>query len=249
MEEETISLNELFDVVKKRLKVIISLVVAITLLVALVSIFILTPVYEASSQFIVNEPKDDQTNQFDSNTIRTNVEVINTYNVIITSSAILNDVIRELDLSYSASTLASKLSVTSEQNSQVVTVTVTDPDQKVAAEIANATVMTFQKKIPEIMNVDNVKVLTAAEQIDNPKAVKPNVKLNIAIGLVLGMMVALGVAFLLEYLDTSIKTEKDIERLIQVPVIGVISTVSIEDLRENSTEQHESMRRVKRGRA
>lgn len=235
--EETISLNEIFEVIKKRFKIIVSATVLITLLVAIVSVFILTPMYESSSQFIVNEPESEQTNQFDTNTIRTNVEVINTYNVIIKSPAILDDVIEELNLSYGAETLANKVTVSSEESSQVVTVTVTDPDQEVAASIANEVVATFEYKIPEIMNVDNVSVLTTAEVVDNPSPVSPNVKLNIAIGLVLGLMVGVGIAFLLEYFDTTVKTERDVEKMLDVPVIGVISTIEVEDLRESNLKE------------
>src|SRR5690625_5853356 len=104
--EETITLSEIFEVLKKRYKIILSSVVIITLLVAIGSLFVITPMYEATSQFIVNEPEKSESEQFDSNTIRTNIEVINTYNVIITSPAILNDVIYELKLDYDVITLA-----------------------------------------------------------------------------------------------------------------------------------------------
>lgn len=235
--EETISLSEIFEVIKKRFKIILASTVIITLLVAIISLFFITPMYEATSQFIVNEPKGNEQDEFDSSTIRTNVEVINTYNVIITSPAILDQVIDELNLDYGASTLAEKITVSSEENSQVVTVTVSDPKQPVASMIVNEVVSTFQEEIPDIMNVDNVSILTTAEEVANPNPVSPNVKLNIAIGLVLGLMIGVGLAFLLEYLDTTVKSKKDIENKLNVPVIGTISRVELEDLRQISTEQ------------
>ena len=230
--EETISLNEIFDVVKKRIKIIIASTVIIALLVAIVSLFVLTPMYEASSQFIVNEKTEDQLNIVDTGAIKSNVDLINTYNVIITSPAILDDVINKLSLDYSSGALANKINVSSEQNSQVVTVTVTDENQKQAADIANGVVSTFQTEIPEIMNVDNVSVLTVAEVVEDPSQVSPNVQLNIAIGVILGLMVGVGIAFLLEYLDTTVNTEKDIEKHFDLPIIGSISTVDRDDLRE-----------------
>jgi len=244
--EETISLSEIFEVLKKRYKIILSSVVIITLLVAIGSLFVITPMYEATSQFIVNEPEKSESEQFDSNTIRTNIEVINTYNVIITSPAILDDVIDELNLDYGASTLAEKITVSSEEDSQVVSVTVSDPKQPVASMIVNEVVATFQNEIPDIMNVDNVNILTQAEEVTNPNPVSPNVKLNIAIGLVLGLMIGVGIAFLLEYLDTTIKTEKDIENQLGVSVIGIIPRVEIEDLREQTTETNDSPKRSRK---
>src|SRR5690625_74784 len=120
--EETISLKEIFEVIKKRLLLIIACVVGAALIAAVVSFFVLTPTYESSSQFIVNQGEQQSTEtQFSSEDIRTNVELINTYNVIIKSNAILEDVSESLNEIYSAKDLADKIQVTSEENSQVVT--------------------------------------------------------------------------------------------------------------------------------
>ena len=237
--EETISLNEIFDVLKKRIKLIIASTVVIALLVALISLFVLTPMYQASSQFIVNEKTEDPINLVDTGAIKSNVDLINTYNVIITSPAILDDVIDKLSLEYSPGALANKINVSSEQNSQVVTVTVTDENQKQASDIANGVVSTFEKEIPDIMNVDNVSVLTVAEVVTDPNPVSPNVELNIAIGIILGLMIGVGIAFLIDYLDTTVKTEKDIEKHIDIPIIGSISTVERVDLREEKSTEND----------
>src|SRR5699024_7247819 len=159
--------------------------------------------------------------------------LINTYNVIITSSAILNEVIESLDLPYNASTLADKIQVSSEQDSQVVAVTVQDPDPVQATDIANATVAVFQEEIIDLMNVDNVQVLSEAVTSANPTPVEPKPTLNIAIALVLGGMIGVGIAFLVEYFDTTIKTEEDIEKKLGVTLVGVVSTMESEDIRKN----------------
>jgi capsular polysaccharide biosynthesis protein len=38
-------------------------------------------------------------------------------------------------------------------------------------------------------------------------------------------MAAVGLAFLLEYLDTTMKTEEDIEAVLDIPILGVIATM------------------------
>src|SRR5690625_4022528 len=136
--EETISLQEIIDILKKHLKLIVITTLLFIVVSALISYFYLTPIYQSSTQFIVNEQKRDGDTQLqiDSGTIRTNIELINTYNVIITSSAILDVVIDNLNLPYAAETLKKKITVASEQNSQVVTVTVKDPDPILATDIA-----------------------------------------------------------------------------------------------------------------
>lgn len=228
--EETISLKEIFEVLKKRMLLIVALIVVATVTSGVISYFFLTPVYQSSSQFLVNQSEREQNVNYNVNDIRTNLELINTYNVIIKSPAILDDVIAEMDLDMSNGALKNKLQVASEKNSQVVTVTVTDPDPKIAAEIANTTVATFQQKIPTLMNVNNVSVLSNAVVGENPSPVKPNPVLNMAIAFVVGAMAGVGLAFLLEYLDNTIKNESDIESHLGLPVLGVISTVQEQDL-------------------
>lgn len=237
--EETISLQEIMAVIKKHLKLIIGITIGAVLIAALVSYFIMTPIYQSSTQFIVNDSNQASSNQeaqIDSGTIRTNVELINTYNVIITSNAVLDEVIEKLDLTYSTGKLKDNINVSSEQNSQVVTVTVKDPDPYLATAIANETVAVFQQLIPEIMNVDNVNVLTEAETGDNPSPVEPRPTLNMAIAFVLGVMIAVGIAFLIEYLDTKVRSEKDIED-IGLTVIGIVSTMETEDIRIDPSQR------------
>jgi capsular polysaccharide biosynthesis protein len=69
--------------------------------------------------------------------------------------------------------------------------------------------------------MDNVQILDPAQLPEGPYSPKP--RLNIAVAFFLGLMVSVGLAFLIEYLDTTVKTQEDIEKLIGVPVIGVIN--------------------------
>jgi hypothetical protein len=49
-----------------------------------------------------------------------------------------------------------------------------------------------------------------------------------AIAFVVGLMSGVGVAFLLEYLDNTIKTEQDIEQQLGLPVLGAITTITMD---------------------
>lgn len=243
--EETISLKEIFGVIKKRLLMIIAITLIAAMVAAGISYFVLTPTYQSSSQFIVNQSPEEQAAQYNVNDIRANVEIINTYNVIITSPAILGEVIEQLDLPYSVGGLSENINVANAENSQVVTVTATDENPATAVDIANTTVAVFQDNIQDYMNVDNVSVLTEAQLSANPTPVAPNPVLNIAIAVVLGLMIGVGLAFLLEYLDNSITSEDDVDKHLELPVLGVISVISDEDVRGNQVSFKAN--RAKRG--
>ncbi|WP_226536286.1 YveK family protein [Fictibacillus halophilus] len=226
--EETISLKDIAYTLRKRF-MLIAVIAAIAVAVSgIISYFILTPVYQASTQILVNQKSNEQP-VLDANQIRTNVEMINTYSVIIKSPTILNKVVEDLNLQQSTDALTSKITVNSEQNAQVFNLTVQDEDPAQAVKLANAISDTFSKEVPNIMNVDNVKVLSPAVLKENPSPIKPKPLLNIAIALVVGLMAGVGIAFLLEYLDNTIKTEEDIQNVLQLPVLGVIPKIAVED--------------------
>lgn len=72
---------------------------------------------------------------------------------------------------------------------------------------------------------------------ENISPVEPRPKLNIAIALVLGAMVGVGLAFLLEFLDTKVRSENDIVEKLELPVFGVISRIDAEDVRRSVSTQ------------
>jgi capsular polysaccharide biosynthesis protein len=241
--EETISLQELFKTLKKRMGLIALITIIAITISGVVSFWILTPIYQTSTQILVTQTKQEQS-QFNTQDIQANLQLINTYNQIIKSPAILAIVKEELDLERSVSALNNQVTVDSAQNSQVVNISVQDENPKMAVDLANKIATVFQSEIKILMNVDNVNILTPAEIGSNPSPVKPDPMLNMAIAAVIGLMLGVGIAFLLEYLDTTMKTEQDIEDLLELPILGLISPIPDEDIK---ISQMKITQRRKRG--
>ncbi|RBP04732.1 YveK family protein [Rossellomorea aquimaris] len=241
--EETISLKELIQTLKKRMSLIIILTLMAVLVSAAISYFVLTPIYQSSTQLLVNKSNQDQQNSFNVGEVQTNLQLINTYNVIMKSPAILDIVIDDLKLDMTTGALNEKVTVQSEKDSQVVNISVQDEDPKQAAAIANKIAEVFQTEIVKIMNVDNVSILAKAELGENPSPIKPQPLLNIAIALVVGLMAGVGLAFLLEFLDNTVKTEQDIEKGLELPVLGVIPTITDSEFQKVAHRQERTSRR------
>ncbi|OCA88912.1 YveK family protein [Pseudobacillus wudalianchiensis] len=225
--EETISLRELVETLRKRLKLILLITFTAALISGIVSYFFLTPIYQTSTQLLVNQAKSEQ-QLYNPAEVQTNLQLINTYNVIIKSPAILDKVIQNLDLDLTASQINEKITVQNEKDSQVVNISVQDEDPTIAADIANETARVFQAEIVKIMNVDNVSILAPAEVKEGMAPIKPQPLLNIAIALVVGLMASVGLAFLLEYLDNTVKSEQDVEKLLELPVLGSVTSIEAE---------------------
>lgn len=199
-------------------------VLATVLLVASAGVwsYVLTePEYEASTTLIV---QSNAQNQVSVNELVANQQLLTTYGEIIKSQQIANDVIRRLNLNITAAELLRKVKVKSATDSLVTTVTVKDQDPQQAVSIANAIATSFSGNLNSILQVDNVSILDEAQAITAAIPVSPRPVLNMSIALVLGLLIGVGGAFLLEQLDRSVKSEEEVEDLLGLPVLGVITT-------------------------
>lgn len=239
--EETISLKELLGTLKKRLWLILAITIMATLVSGIISYFFLTPIYQASTQILVNQKKSDQA-VYNPGEVQTNLQLINTYNVIIKSPAILELVIEELDINMTSQELSNFVTVGSEKDSQVVNISVQNADKELAVDIANTTAQVFKKEITKIMNIDNVSILAQANDVQTQSPIKPKPPLNIAIALVVGLMAGVGLAFLLEYFDNTVKDAQDIERTLELPVLGVISVIDDKQMTAIKERQEQKRR-------
>jgi len=65
-----------------------------------------------------------------------------------------------------------------------------------------------------------VEIIDSAEAPSRPSS--PNLILNVLMSIFIGLGSGVGLAYFIEYLDTSIKTADDVERWIELPVLGLI---------------------------
>lgn len=229
--DEEISLVELLATLKKRIGLIINATLIGILVASIYTFFIATPQYNSTTDLLVNRAQTDQPNMIERNEIDTNLQLINTYSDIITRPVILDHVIEELEMDISSVDLQDKLTITNENESQMFSLTVTNDNPYDAATIVNTIASVFQEQMPELMNVDNVAILTTGEPDMTP--VSPNNVLNLIIGMVLGAMVGVSTAYLIEFLDNTVKDDKFIIDEIGWASLGRVSEMSPEELASN----------------
>lgn len=226
--EEEISLPELFITIKKRLSMIISLSLVSLIVAAVFTFFIATPQYNATTQILVNRTTESAEG-LQLNDINSNIQMINTYKDIINGPVILDDVREDLGTNLTTAELSEKIEITTEENSQVFSLIVTDENPHEAAEIANAVATIFQNEIGNIMNVENVTIIS--EAVPNTNQISPNNLLNLIIGLLGGLMLGVVIAFLLEYMDKSVRDERFITETLGWSILGSVSEMSNDELR------------------
>src|SRR5689334_3285171 len=135
--EETISLKDIFMTLRRRLKLLIILPIIAMIVAAAVNFFVLTPMYQNSTQLLVNQTNPNPESIYSQNEIRTNIEMIKTYNEIIKSPFILDKVIDEAGVNLTVKELNEMITVSSANESQVMNITVEDDSVEEAAMLAN----------------------------------------------------------------------------------------------------------------
>jgi len=77
------------------------------------------------------------------------------------------------------------------------------------------------------IDVSNIRIVEKAVTPTAP--VRPNKKRNVMLGLILSLMTGIGLVFLLEYMDRSLRTEEDVARYLDLPVLSVIPVADPEE--------------------
>lgn len=216
--EETIDLSKLFAILKKNIKYLIILPIAFLVLSIVITFIFMTPKYSASTQVLVNQKEMDS--QMMAQEVQSNLQLVNTYTEIIKSPRILDKVSKNLKGQYSSEEISSMLTVSNQAESQILNIAVENKNRETASKVANEIATVFSKDVSKIMNVDNVSILSKAD--NNGNKVSPKPLINAVVGIFLGIIVALIIIFLKEILDKRIKTEEDVEEILNLPVLGII---------------------------
>ena len=218
--EETIDLKEYFGIIKKKSKIIILITLIAMIASAVVSFFVLSPVYETNTTLIVNKSESSESQGMTGDEYNVSQKLAVTYGEIIKSRSVLNEVIKSLGLNMTYGELVSKISVSPVSDTQIISIKVQDTNPKKAMDIANAIPKVFTKEVQRITKANGAEVIDTAVLPENP--IKPNKLMNVAIATVLGLMISLFVVFLLEYMDNKIKKPEDIEKHLGLPILGVV---------------------------
>lgn len=216
--EKTIDLSNFFTALKKNIKLLIILPLLFLVIGLLISFFLIQPRYAATSQVLVSQ--NETNNEIMAQQVQSNIQLVKTYSEIIKSPRILDKVSKELNGKYSEKELFNMLTVNNQAESQIMNITIESKSKKDASKIANTVSKVFSKDASKIMNIDNVSTLSKAEEA---KKVAPKPVINALVGLLIGLIIALIIITMKELLDKRIKTEKDVQETLGLPVLGSIS--------------------------
>ena len=192
MEEEVISLEEIFAAIKRSWKLITAITLLTTIISGVVSVYFLKPVYETNAKLFVG--KEAGSEDYNYNDITMYQKLVSTYTETIKTKDLINRALKSIDCDLTATSVLAGLSVNE----------------------VKEFVETSQQMIPN----GNVQIIESVEVPEHP--VSPNKKMILAIGFMMGLMGSLGIVFIKEYLDNTYKNKEQLEKELGIPVVGVI---------------------------
>ncbi len=213
--ETEIDLREYLKIIRQRFWVVVLVTVMAVAISGVLSTFVVTPTYEASTSLVVRQ---EYTELDEYNALMLNRQMVSTYSELVKSRRVSEQVIDRLELDMNYEQLTKSVSVVQVKNTEMFKIIVQDRDKERAEDIAKAYTEVFSEVLKGMGIAVDVVVVDQAKALESP--VKPNRVLNLAIALVFGLMIGIFLVFLLAYFDTSMKNEKDVQRYLDLPVLA-----------------------------
>lgn len=219
MEEMDLRIQDVFTILKNRWKIILGITVAITIFVAVMSFFVIKPVYEVNTKvFIGKEEATDA--DYNNNDVQMYQRLLKTYSELMKTNDLIVNAINENNLDVTPAEVIGALEITPRADTQILDISYQSKNNKLAKEVIVAVVDEFIKESKELIPNGMVKVIESAELPQHP--ISPNKERNIAIACLVGLMMGMGIALFMEFMDDTFKTKEQTEKVMEIPVIGMI---------------------------
>lgn len=212
---EEINLVEIFSYFKSKIIPILIVIGVILVVGNIYSIFLKIPMYQSNTTVLLVNSKNNNTTE-----LQLNKNLVTTYTEIIKSRRVLTQVIKEGKLDCSVAELSNMISVEAVGDTELIRITVKNPNKKKASIIADQIADTFIKEIKDLYHLENVSVVDKA--IVNNNAYNINYLKDNIIYLGIGIVLTFGIVFVMYYFDTTIKSTEVVENKLGLTVIGIV---------------------------
>ena len=222
---EEIDLRELIGMFLEKKLLIIFVVILFAILGVVYTTRFITPLYESSTSLVLVQTGDNDAAIGISDSITTtditlNSKLVEAYSVVAKSKRVANKVLENLNQDMTLERLTSYVTISSANDTQNLKVTVRHENPEEACKIANEYAEVFIEEVTEIYKVNNLYILDSAEV--DPEPCNINIVKNVLIFSFIGGILVAGYILLINMLDTTIKSDADIEKVVNLPVLATI---------------------------
>lgn len=214
------TLLELFQLLKKHLKLVIVLPIVCALVTAVISWTFLPNTYTSSVSMYVLTRTNETTSALTSTDLTASQMLTNDVAKLIKSDRIESDTAGKLQM---RSLKDYKIEVSSETTTRVITVSVTGKSAQTAAIVANGLAETADSVARDVMDIQAINVIDKATEATAPSG--PNRVMYTAVGLLAGLFLAIAIVVLMDMTNTRVRDADELEELLDVPIIGRIPVI------------------------
>ena len=187
------------------------------------SCYLVTPLYQSSAMFYVNNTAfsvGDAALSISAGDISAAKSLVNSYIVILQTRESLNEVIELAEVSLTYEDLEEMIVAASVDTTEVFEVIVTSEDPYEAERIASAITQILPSRISHIIEGTSARIVDTAVIPSKPSF--PNSVGNAIIGFLLGASITASIIILREVFDFSIRSEEDITDENKYPVLATV---------------------------
>ena len=215
-----VTLKDLWELLLRRFWILILTAVAAAGGLFLFNQLAFVPVYSSTATlYILRQDNDAATNSSDSD-FSLALKVVSDCDYLLKSHSVLNEVIRELDLSISYQTLSQNISTANPENTRIVEVTAKSDSPEGAKQIVDTVCEVGQEKIAEAMGFRQVNLYEYGT-IEPKPCNKTGLKTYLLVGITAAIL--MGAVFMVAFLlDDRIRTEEDVARYLGLSILGDI---------------------------
>ncbi len=221
--EVELDLWKLLGVIWHRMWVIILVAILGGVLAFLFTHYLVTPQYESSAMFYVNNNSlsmGDASFSITSSDITASKSLVDSYIVILNARSTLNDVIDYAGVNRNYSELKRMVSAASVNSTEIFEVVVTSPDPMEAEKLASAISYILPKRIASIIEGTSAQVVDTAIVPSSPSS--PSYVQNVVIGFLLSVVVSVLFIIVRLIMDVTIRNEEDVAQICRHPVLSAV---------------------------
>lgn len=226
---ETIDLKEYLDIFKKRGWILIAISLMAVIISAVLNFFVIEPVYQAELTFMVNFNQNEN-EQITKDDMDYGTTLVQTYKPIIKSKKVTSTIKKNLNLDMNQDEIGNSISINS-ISGPVMSVTVNNTNPQLASKIANEVPEVFGNELKRIAKVNGIEIIDKASTPTSP--ISPKKIKNIVMAGIVGIVISIFIILLLEYLDNKVKTAEDIEKYLELTVLGIVSEFENKENKKN----------------
>jgi len=227
MNEETLDLSNLWQIIRKKLAIIIVVTILITIIAGLYTYLLVEPQYRSTVAVFISDERSGASVTETITDINMYQKLVETYAEIAKSRTVGEDVIMNLDLDIKVDALQRMVTTSTKGNTQFLNLSITSTDPELSYNIANQMARSLKAVSLELRGADIVRILDPPNAPAEPFS--PSIVMNMAIGVVLGTMISVFIVFLLEFMDKTVKDPEFIMSELQVPFLAGIPETDEDD--------------------